>query len=128
MTDNDMLSDTPLWYPFNRLQSTIQEAQDMTEQSNPRQVLEARIIEKAWKDDAFRQELLRDPQGVAERELGVFIPEGLNIQVHEESPTTMHLVIPMNPAAQRTELSDRELEAVAGGHACGWNTTCHFTV
>ena len=55
-----------------------------------RQQLEARLIDRALQDDAFRQELVRDPKGVFARELGIRVPERLTIEVREESPTTIY--------------------------------------
>jgi len=49
---------------------------------------------RAMRDEQFRQSLLRDPKGTLERELGAKIPAGVNIQVHEETGNTVHLVVP----------------------------------
>ena len=70
------------------------------------------------KDEAFRQHLLRDPKQTVERELGLTLPEGVTVQIYEEAPTTLHLVLPMKPlTAQLQELSDEELKEIAGGDA-----------
>ena len=81
-----------------------------------RQQLEARLIDRALQDDAFRQELVRDPKGVVARELGMEqLPEHIQVQVLEESPSTVYLVLPPPVPGVGTELSDADLEAVAGG-------------
>ncbi len=82
---------------------------------NTWQALEAQLIDRAMKDEAFRQELLRDPKGVFERELGIRLPEHVTVQVLEESPTTVHLVLPRPPANAGVELADEELEGIVGG-------------
>ena len=74
--------------------------------------MEAAIVGKATEDEDFRDRLLDDPRGTIEQELGISIPETVEIEVHEESSTTAHLVLP--PASK---LSGAELEAVAGGVA-----------
>ena len=74
--------------------------------------LEAKLIARAWQDDAFRQALVNDPKATIEREFGTRIPEGVNVHVHEQSENSLHLVVPQPPEG---ELSVEELERVAGG-------------
>ena len=62
-----------------------------------------KLIERAWEDEAFKQELLSDPRAAIESALGVALPEGIEIQVHEQTPTTIHLVLPMPPQSPRAE-------------------------
>jgi hypothetical protein len=51
-----------------------------------------------------------------EQELGSKLPEGVEVRVLEESAQTICLVLPSaSPLGQGGELSDQELEAVAGG-------------
>jgi hypothetical protein len=75
---------------------------------------EARLIDRAWKDEAFRRALIEDPKGTLERELQVKVPEGVSLTVLEETPTQRYLVLPPAPRQDGGELSDAELEAVAG--------------
>jgi hypothetical protein len=97
---------------------------------NARKALEAKLIDRAMKDAAFREELVRDPKAVFARELGISVPDSIHVQVLEESSTTVYLVLPQAPASAGTELSDQELEAVAGGWSattaeCGTCGTCN---
>jgi hypothetical protein len=86
-----------------------------------REAFEVRMIEKAWKDDAFRQALLTDPQGAVESELGAKLPAGIQVKVLAESADTFYLVLPANPdRAPAGALTDQQLDAVAGG---GWGYT-----
>ena len=62
------------------------------------------LIAKAWEDEAFKQELLSNPKSAIEEALGVSLPEGIEIFVHEQTPTTVHLVLPM----KQTDLSTKE--------------------
>ena len=78
--------------------------------------MERRIIQRSIEDEAFRQKLIEDPKGTFEQELGTRLPEGFRIRVVEESAQTIYLVLPSASAVgEDEELSDRELEAVAGG-------------
>ena len=80
------------------------------------------IIKKASVNEAFRTELLTDPKTAIEKELGVTIPEGFKIGVHEDNIMSIHLVLP--PA----ELSEADLSAVVAGSqamqdfANAWNS------
>ena len=61
------------------------------------------LITRAWEDKAFKQELLDNPRAAIEKALGVSLPEGIEIYVHEQTPTTVHLVLPMPPQSPRVE-------------------------
>ena len=52
------------------------------------------IIAKAVKDEAFREQLLKNPKGAIHKEFGIDFPEGVTIRVHENSPTVINLVLP----------------------------------
>ena len=78
--------------------------------------VERRVIEKSLRDESFRQRLLDDPKGTVEQELGSALPEGVEVRVVEESADTIYLVLPSASAVgEGGSLSDRELDAVAGG-------------
>ena len=69
------------------------------------------LADKAGQDEEFRNRLLADPKGVIQQEFDVEIPAGLNIQVHEDSAETAHLLLPPSP-----RLSETQLAHVAGGY------------
>jgi hypothetical protein len=91
--------------------------------SSNRNTVTSQVIDRATRDSAFRQELLQNPKETVERELGVNIPPGIELRVVEETSSTLYLVLPPQAMAAGQELSDRELEQVAGGWtddaACG---------
>ena len=73
--------------------------------------MKAHIMDRAAEDGEFRTKLVGDPETTISAELGVFIPERFTIQVHEDSATRAHLVLP--PSEQLTE---EDLAQVAGGN------------
>ncbi|MBN1198521.1 MAG: NHLP leader peptide family RiPP precursor [Bacteroidales bacterium] len=87
------------------------------ETMNRRQQLEQRIIEKAIKDEQFRERLMTSPNETIEQELGVKLPASLRINVLEEKPNSFYLVIPMaTRELSDEELTEAELSNVAGGY------------
>ena len=88
---------------------------------NQRQQFEQQLIEKAMKDESFRKLLIENPGAAIEAETGMKIPETLKIKVLEEGPQTVYLVLPSIPGKDtEIELTESELEEVAGGHQDIW--------
>ena len=82
--------------------------------------VERSLVQRSLQDEGFRQRLLADPKVAVEAELGARLPEGVRVVAVEETADTVFLVIPPSSQteAQGAELSDRDLESVAGG---GWD-------
>ena len=55
------------------------------------------IISIAMHDQAFREELMSNPKEALERELGISFPPEVKIEMHEDTATTIHLVLPLKP-------------------------------
>lgn len=93
----------------------------MSNQLPSRQEFDANLIAKAQADAVFREELLRDPTGVFERELGLNLPPSVEVKVLEETASTLYLVLPrqLPQAENSTELSEDALEEIAGGFQLG---------
>ena len=72
--------------------------------------LQGKIITMAQADPEFRSRLAADPKAAIEGKLGSKLPEAITIEVHEESATSFHLVLP--PSGKLTE---EELAAVFAG-------------
>ena len=71
--------------------------------------LKAQILSKAEEDGEFRARLIADPKAAISSEMGVAMPDGFDVAVHEDSATTAHLVLPPSP-----QLSEAELAQVSG--------------
>jgi hypothetical protein len=76
--------------------------------------LEVALVEKCWKDPEFKKQILADPKGMLELHIGKKLPGDLKVFVHEENAETLHFSLPPAPT-NATELSDEDLEKVAGG-------------
>lgn len=76
------------------------------------------VIARAWSDDTFKRRLLDNPNDVM-RESGLALPDGVNFVVVEDEPSRIHLVLPVRPELQTSELrssdADTEVQQLAGG-------------
>jgi len=75
----------------------------------------AAIIARAWKNPEFKAKLLKNPRAAFD-EMGVELPEDIQLRVIEDKTNTFTFILP-KAAANVRELSDRELQKLAGG-AC----------
>ncbi|MFM7599307.1 MAG: NHLP leader peptide family RiPP precursor [Actinomycetota bacterium] len=80
-----------------------------------RSEVEAIIAERIAADPGFREALLANPHAVLSEVVGFDIPDSVQVVLHEESLTQIHLVMPAPEA-----LTDTDLELVAGA---GWPPT-----
>ena len=82
--------------------------------------MERRLVQRSLHDESFRQRLLEDPKAAVEQEIGTRLPEEVKVVAIEETTDTEYLVLPSaSPAGETGELSDRELQSVAGA---GWGS------
>jgi hypothetical protein len=77
------------------------------------------VVARAWSDPAFKDRLIADPAGTA-REYDIHIPPGLDVRILEDTDSVRHIVLPPRPSSQ--DLSDEQLEHVAGGGVCASTT------
>lgn len=81
------------------------------------QELYVQIVQKAWEDAEFKKELIANPAETIEKLIGkeLNLPEGKTLVVRDQ---TEESIVYINIPAKRemdVELSDDQLEAVAGG-------------
>lgn len=75
----------------------------------------AKLIAKAWADAQFKARLMADPASVLRAE-GVAIPEGIRVDVFENTDDRIHLVIPKKP----DEFSGEALDFAATDGQYSW--------
>lgn len=71
-----------------------------------------KVVSKAWTDAAFKAKLKSDP-AAALKELGMDLPDGININVVEDEPNSITLVLPAAPT--EGDLSAEDLGSISGG-------------
>ncbi|MCL2393577.1 MAG: NHLP leader peptide family RiPP precursor [Acidimicrobiaceae bacterium] len=58
--------------------------------------IEQRIVQKAWAEPEYRDRLLADPKAALSEALGVELPERLRVEVVEEQPDLLCIVVPVD--------------------------------
>lgn len=89
--------------------------------------LKEQVLSRADSDPEFREQLKSDPSAAIKAVTGVDLPSGVQVVVVEDTAEQIHLVLP--PPGAGSQLSDRELEQVAGGEDdhttwCGLGPPC----
>jgi len=73
------------------------------------------VLDKALTDSNFKILLMADPKGTLTKALPDFyIPANFKVYFHENTDTELHLIVP-SIESESDELSEKELDAVAGG-------------
>jgi hypothetical protein len=85
-----------------------------------------KIVEQAQSNPKYYAMLKTDPRTLMEKQLGTAIPKSVNIKVLEETPDTYYIVVPAF-AKEGAELSDSDLEKVAGGGTVKGDASCCAT-
>lgn len=84
------------------------------------ELIKACIAALAQKDAGFRAALLANPRAAIESALGEPLPAQIEVNVVAEGPNSYTIVLPYESAVgENGELSDSDLEAVAGGSKSG---------
>jgi hypothetical protein len=76
------------------------------------------IISKAWEDDNFKDLLVSNPEAAIAEFFGkeVTFPEGTKFEVSDQTnEDVIYINIPHKPDTSEVELTDEQLELVAGG-------------
>ena len=100
-----------------------------------RSEIEEIVVSNASKHPKYRDALMADAKGVIEKQLNNELPSSLSVKVVQEDANTIYIVLP-HAVAEGAELSDADLETVAGGkddtYTCneaigGFNTRNEFS-
>ena len=73
----------------------------------------AELFAACWKDEALKARFMADPKAVL-AEYGMDVPDGMDLNVVENTDTTVHITMPAPPSGY-LDLSDDELSNAAGG-------------
>ena len=71
----------------------------------------------------YRKALLADPKAVISKQFAMEIPDNVQVKVVEDTADTVYVVLP-HAVETGAELSDADLEAVAGGHTIVKRSQC----
>jgi len=84
-----------------------------------KQKLYAELVQKAWVDGTFKNELVSNPVAAIEKFTGkkMNLPKGKTLVVSDQTDeSTVYINIPATPKKiEDVELNEEQLEAVAGG-------------
>lgn len=61
-------------------------------------ILKEKIIQKAWEDEAFKNQLIANPKAALKQAFNITLPDDIKVKAVEETSTEFVLVIPTNPA------------------------------
>ena len=85
---------------------------------------EENIISNARKNVDYRKRLLDDPRALVESQIGQPLPSNMKVSVLQETPNHVYIVLPYDQPQSGSELSDADLESVAGGGSKMHDVTC----
>jgi len=74
------------------------------------------ILQEAWENESFKNELIKNPIATIERQTGekIIVPDNKSLVVVDQSNTEIiYFNIPVDPS--NMDLTEKQLEAIAGG-------------
>lgn len=76
------------------------------------------LVEKAWENAAFKDQLLNNPEQALQQLTGKNIPVPENVKIIAEDQSNENIIyfnIPAEPNFDELELTEEQLELIAGG-------------
>jgi len=89
---------------------------------------QSELVQKLWKDAKFKEAFLKDPKKYLGEAYGTKLPADIKVEVLQETKGKHYFVIPLNPADYGKDMSDAELEEVAGGTMGIGAITAYYTM
>jgi hypothetical protein len=92
------------------------------EQKKEEEVLRL-ILSKAWEDINFRKSLIADPITTIENLTGakIILPDGKTLVINDQTDKSkVYVNIPSEPNIEDIELTEEQLEIIAGGGQTVW--------
>jgi hypothetical protein len=81
------------------------------------------VVAKAWADPAYKARLLSDATSVLKAE-GIDYGPGVEVRILENTDSVRYITLPRAPS--ESELSEEQLERVAGGGKTVSGNSCHI--
>ncbi|QTA85223.1 NHLP leader peptide family RiPP precursor [Desulfonema magnum] len=82
------------------------------------------ITRRALADEGFRKELTLGPKKTLKKEMGLDVPDAVEVKTLEDTAARQHLVLPYRSVVDEGELSDMDLEIVKGGGKSSGEPSC----
>lgn len=89
------------------------------------------LLKRAWGNAEFKQQLIANPKTAIESATSTTLnlPEGVSLSVNDQSDKEVfYFNIPPRPDLENMELSDEQLEIVAGGEVAVCTTVVSYAV
>lgn len=90
----------------------------LTKNQQKEQKLINLLVNKSWKDESFKKRLIASPIETIESIIGnpIALQEGVRLVIVDQTnPSYLYLNIPSKPDFTNMDLTDEQLEIVAGG-------------
>ena len=82
--------------------------------TTPQSGYQSMLVARAMKDRSFRSQLIAEPAATIERFSGMKLPEGVQVNVLEEEPNNVYIILPKEGGFSSGEPTDLGIEEIPG--------------